>query len=106
MQSDGRKPGNAAESGHKPAVRKKKQCSTWNKKEVIKMKKEMMKLLKSYIEKYNSLRADLYLDEMLGVDVKYDKGKIYELSDVVYDMAAILDIELNMDIKGYIKIAE
>lgn len=70
------------------------------------MKKEMMKLLKSYIEKYNSLRADLYLDEMLGVDVKYDKGKIYELSDVVYDMAKILDIELNMDIKGYIKIAE
>lgn len=75
-------------------------------KEVIKMKKEMMKLLKSYILKYNSWRADLYLDEMLGVDVKYDKGKIYELSNVVYDMASILDIELNMDIKGYIKIAE
>lgn len=70
------------------------------------MKKEMMKLLKSYVEKYNSLRADLYLDEMFGIDVKYDKGKIYELSDVVYDMASILDIELNMDIKGYIKIAE
>lgn len=44
-------------------------------KEVIKMKKEMMKLLKSYILKYNSWRADLYLDEMLGVDVKYDKGR-------------------------------
>ena len=70
------------------------------------MKKEMMKLLKSYIEKYNSLRADLYLDEMLGVDVKYDKGKIYMLNDVIYDMATILDIDLNMDIKGYIKIAE
>ena len=65
-----------------------------------------MKLLKCYIEKYNSLRADLYLDEKLGVDVKYDKGKIYELSDVVYDIATILDIDLNMDIKGYIKIAE
>ena len=70
------------------------------------MKKEMKKLLIAYIEKYNSLRADLYLDEMLGVDVKYDKGKIYELSDMVYDMASILDIDLNMDIKGYIKIAE
>ena len=76
------------------------------KKEVIQMKKEMMKLLKSYILKYNSMRADLYLDEMLGVDVKYDKGKIYELSNVVYDMASILGIELNMDIKGYIKITE
>ena len=70
------------------------------------MKKEMTKLLKSYILKYNSLKADLYLDEMLGVDVKYVKGKIYELNDVIYDMAAILDIELNMDIKGYIVIAE
>lgn len=70
------------------------------------MKKEMKNLLKSYIAKYNSIRADLYLDEMLGVDVKYDKGKSYELSDVINDMARILDIELNMDIKGYIKIAE
>ena len=70
------------------------------------MKKEMMKLLKSYISKYNSMRVDLYLDEMLGVDVKYVKGKIYELCDVIYNMASILDIELNMDIKGYIKIAE
>ena len=70
------------------------------------MKKEMKKLLKSYILKHNSLRADLYLDEMLGVDVKYVKGKIYELNDVIYNMAAILDIELNMDIKGYITFAE
>ena len=70
------------------------------------MKKEMTKLLKSYILKCNSLRADLYLDEMLGVDVKYVKGKIYELNDVIYDMSAILGIELNMDIKGYIAIAE
>ena len=45
-------------------------------------------------------------DEMLGVDVKYDKGKIYELSDVVYGIASLLDIDLNMDIKGYITIAE
>ena len=66
----------------------------------------MMKLLKSYIEKYNEMLADLELDEMLGVDIKYDKGKKYVLSDVIYDMARILDIELNMDIKGYIKIAE
>ena len=70
------------------------------------MKKEMMKLLKSYIEKYNGMLADLELDERLGCDTKYDKGKKYILSDVVYDMASILDIELNMDIKGYIKIAE
>ena len=70
------------------------------------MKKEMMKLLKSYIEKHNSMRADLYIDEMLGVDVKYLKGKIYESREVVYDMADILDIELNMDIKGNIEIAE
>lgn len=70
------------------------------------MKKEMKKLLNTYIERYNGLRADLYLDEMLGVDIKYDKGKIYELSDVIYDIASLLDIELNMDIKGYIKIAE
>lgn len=70
------------------------------------MKKEMKKLLNTYIERYNGLRADLYLDEMLEVDVKYDKGKIYELSDVIYDIASLLGIELNMDIKGYIKIAE
>ena len=70
------------------------------------MKKEMMKLLKSYIEKYNGMLADLELDEMLGVDVKYDKGKKYVLSDVVYDMASLLDIKLNMDIKGKITIAE
>ena len=70
------------------------------------MKKEMKKLLNTYIERYNGLRADLYLDEMLDVDIKYDKGKIYELSDVIYDIASLLDIDLNMDIKGYIKIAE
>ena len=75
-------------------------------KEVIKMKKEMMKLLKSYIEKYNGIVADLELDERFGIDIRYDKGKKYVLSDVVYDMAAILDVKLNMDIKGYIKIAE
>ena len=71
-----------------------------------KIQKEMKKLLNTYIERYNGLRADLYLDEMLEVDVKYDKGKIYELSDVIYDIASLLDIDLNMDIKGYIKIAE
>ena len=70
------------------------------------MKKEMMKLLNSYIEKYNDMVSDLELDERLGVDIRYDKGKKYVLSDVVYDMAAILDVKLNMDIKGYIKIAE
>lgn len=70
------------------------------------MKKEMLKLLKSYIEKYNGMVADLELDERLGVDIKYDKGKKYVLSDVIYDMASILDIKLNIDIKGYIKIAE
>ena len=75
-------------------------------KEVNKMKKEMMKLLKSYIEKYNDMVADLELDERFGIDIRYDKGKKYVLSDVVYDMAAILDVKLNMDIKGYIKIAE
>ena len=66
----------------------------------------MTKLLKSYVEKYNSLRADLYLDEMLGCDVKYDKGKIYVLSDAIYDIAAILDIRVSMDMKGTITIAE
>lgn len=75
-------------------------------KEVIKMKKEMKKLLMAYIEKYNGMIADLEIDEILGVDIKYDKGKKYVLSDIVYDLASVLDIELNMDIKGYIKIAE
>ena len=77
-----------------------------NMKEVIKMKKEMMKLLKSYIEKYNDIVADLELDEMFGIDIKYDKGKKYVLSDVIYDMASILNITVSIDIKGYIKIAE
>lgn len=70
------------------------------------MKKEMLKLLNSYIKKYNGLLADLEIDEMLDIDTKYDKGKEYVLSDVIYDMASILDIKLNIDIKGYIKIAE
>lgn len=70
------------------------------------MKKEMLKLLNSYIKKYNGLLADLELDEMFDIDTKYDKGKKYVLSDVIYDMASILDIKLNIDIKGYIKIAE
>ena len=70
------------------------------------MKKEMMKLLKSYIEKYNDMVSDLELDERFDIDTKYDKGKKYVLSDVIYDMASILDIKLNMDINGYIKIAE
>lgn len=70
------------------------------------MKKEMLKLLNSYIKKYNGLLADLELDEMFDIDTKYDKGKKYVLRDVIYDMASILDIKLNIDIKGYIKIAE
>lgn len=70
------------------------------------MKKEMKKLLNSYIEKHNEILADLELDERFGIDTKYDKGKTYVLSDVIYDMASILDIKLNTDIKGYIKIAE
>ena len=70
------------------------------------MKKEMQKLLKAYVEKYNSMRADLYIDEMIGCEVKYDKGKIYMLSDVIYDMASLLGITVNMDIKGTITIAE
>lgn len=70
------------------------------------MKKEMMKLLKNYIEKHNGMLADLELDEMLGVDIKYDKGKKYVLRDVIYDMASLIGIELNIDIKGKITIAE
>ena len=42
-------------------------------KEVIEMKKEMMKLLKSYIEKYNDMVADLELDERFDIDIRYDK---------------------------------
>lgn len=70
------------------------------------MKKEMKKLLESYIEKYNEMVDVLELDERLGCDIKYDIGKKYVLSDVVYDMAGILNIKLNMDKKGYIEIAE
>ena len=47
------------------------------------MKKEMMKLLKSYVEKYNNIVADLELDEMFDIDIKYDKGKKYVLCDVI-----------------------
>lgn len=70
------------------------------------MKKEMLKLLKSYIEKYDGILADLEIDNILGCDTKYDKGKKYILSDVIYDMASILDITINMDIRGKITIAE
>ena len=66
----------------------------------------MMNLLKNYIEKYNNMVTDLEIDERLGIDIKYDKGKKYVLSDVVYNMAAILGVKLSIDIKGYIKIAE
>ena len=62
------------------------------------MKKEMLKLLKIYIEKYNGMVADLELDERLDIDIKYDKGKKYVLSDVVYNMAAILDVKLNISL--------
>ena len=65
-----------------------------------------MKLLKSYVEKYNYIVDGLELDEMFDLDVKYDKGKKYVLSDVIYDMANILNITVSMDIKGYITIAE
>ena len=70
------------------------------------MKKEMMKLLKSYVEKYNYIVDGLELDEMFDIDIKYDKGKKYVLSDVIYDMASILNIRVIMDIKGKITIAE
>lgn len=70
------------------------------------MKKNMMKLLKAYVEKYNGIKDDLILDEKLGCDVKYDKGKTYILSDVIYDMAALLDVSVSMDINGFITIAE
>lgn len=70
------------------------------------MKKEMMKLLKNYIEKHNKILIGLELDDYLGCDTKYDKGKKNVLRDVVYDMASLLDITLNMDIRGKITIAE
>lgn len=70
------------------------------------MKKNMRKLLEAYVRKYNELKSDLILDEKLNVDTKYDKGKTYILSDVIYDMAALLDVTVSMDIKGFITIAE
>lgn len=70
------------------------------------MKKNMMKLLKAYVEKYNDIKDDLIFDEKLGCDISYDKGKAYVLSDVIYDMAALLDVSVSMDINGFIKIAE
>lgn len=70
------------------------------------MKKQMMKLLNTYIEKYNDMKADLEIDKSIGCEVRYDKGKIYQLSDVIYDLASLLNVSLNMDIKGKISIAE
>ena len=76
------------------------------KKEVMKMKKNMMKLLEAYVRKYNGMKSDLILDENLGCGIKYVKGKTYILSDVIYDMAALLDVNVSMDIDGFITIAE
>ena len=70
------------------------------------MKKEMIKLLNTYVEKYNAMKADLEIDEIIGCEVRYDKGKIYQLSEVIYDLASLLDVTVNMDIKGIITIAE
>ena len=70
------------------------------------MKKEMLQLLNTYIKKYNAMKADLEIDERIGCEVRYDKGKIYQLSDVIYDLASLLDVTVNMDIKGIITIAE
>lgn len=70
------------------------------------MKKEMMKLLKAYIEKHNGMKADIEIDKLIGCDVRYDMGKIYALEDVIYDLASLLNITINMDIKGIITIAE
>ena len=70
------------------------------------MKKEMLKLLNTYIKKYNAMKAELEIDERIGCEVRYDKGKIYQLSDVIYDLASLLDVTVNMDIKGIITIAE
>ena len=75
-------------------------------KEVIKMKKEMMKLLKAYIENHNDLKADIEIDKSIGCDVRYDTGKIYALEDVINDLAKLLNITVNMDLKGIITIAE
>ena len=71
-------------------------------KEVIKMKKEMMKLLKAYIKKYNIINADIEIDKSIGCDVRYDTGKIHALIDVIHDLAKLLNITVNMDLKGTI----
>ena len=70
------------------------------------MKKEMLKLLNTYIKRYNAMKAELEIDERIGCEIRYDKGKIYQLSDVIYDLASLLDVTVNMDIKGIITIAE
>lgn len=70
------------------------------------MKKEMMKLLKAYIENYNDMKADIEIDKLIDCDVRYDMGKIYALKDVIYDLAGLLNITVSMDIKGIITIAE
>ena len=70
------------------------------------LNKEMNKLLNTYIEKYNGMKADLAIDEKLGCEIRYDKGKIYQLSDVIYDLATLLNVAVNMDINGIITIAE
>ena len=70
------------------------------------MKKEMMKLLKAYIEKHNDMKADIEIDKLIGCDVRYDTGKIYALEDVIYDLANLLNITVSMDLKGTITIAE
>ena len=70
------------------------------------MKKEMMKLLKAYIENHNDMKADIEIDKLIGCDVRYDTGKIYALEDVIYDLAKLLNITVNMDLKGTITIAE
>ena len=70
------------------------------------MKKEMTKLLMTYIEKYNDMNADIKIDKAIGCDVRYDTGKIYALSDVIHDLAKLLNITVNMDLKGTITIAE
>ena len=70
------------------------------------MKNEMKKLLMRYIEKYNDMKVNMEIDKEIGCDVRYDTGKIYILSDVIYDLASLLNITVNMDLKGIITIAE
>ena len=70
------------------------------------MKNETKKLLMRYIEKYNDMKVNMEIDKEIGCDVRYDAGKIYILSDVIYDLASLLNITVNMDIKGIITIAE